>query len=123
MVETKPAIVRMKKLSFYAYHGNSEAEKQTGRRYEVDCEFKVDIEKAARSDSLEDTIDYSRVYQVIEEVVTGNKFNLIETLADRIAGAVISNFDIENVKLRVRKMTPPIPGSIEYIEIETERSR
>jgi dihydroneopterin aldolase len=123
MPDQKPAIIRMNKLIFYGYHGNSKAEKETGRRYEVDCEFNIDITRASQTDSLDDTIDYSQVYQIIDEVITNNKFNLIETLADRIADAVINIFNVDGVKLRVRKMTPPIPGNIEYIEVETERSR
>ncbi len=123
MVSKKPAIIRMSKLSFYAYHGNSKAEQETGRRYEVDCEFAIDMNNVSRTDSLDDTIDYSMVYGTIEEIITNNKFNLIETLADRIGDAVINITGIENVKLKVRKMTPPISGNIDFIEIETERSR
>ena len=119
----KPAIIRLKNLSFYAYHGNSEAEKETGRRYEVDCELVCDIAKAAETDSLTNAVDYSKVYYMIEDIVINNKFNLIETLADSLADSIFESFAIERLKIKVRKMTPPIPGNIDYFEIETERAR
>ena len=121
--KVKPAIIRLINMSFYGYHGNSAAEKEIGRRFEVDCELEYDIAKAAATDSLTNTIDYTKVYQMIEDVLKNNKFNLIETLADRMAEAVFSNFDIERLKLKVRKMSPPIPGNIDCFEIETERTR
>lgn len=119
----KLATIRLINMSFYGYHGNSAAEKETGRRFEVDCELAVDISRAAETDSLSKTVDYTKVYKMIEDILKNNKFNLIETLADRMADAVFDNFDIEKLKIKVRKMTPPIPGNIDYFEIETERSR
>ena len=119
----KHATIRLTNMSFYGYHGNSAAEKETGRRFEVDCEFVVDIGRAAETDSLSKTVDYTRVYSMIEDILKNNKFNLIETLADRMADAVFDNFDIDKLKIKVRKMTPPIPGNIDFFEIETERSR
>jgi len=119
----RPAIIRLKNLSFYAYHGNSEAEKETGRRYEVDCELVCDIAKAAETDSLAYAVDYTKVYFMIEDIVINNKFNLIETLAARLADSIFESFVIDLLKIKVRKMTPPIPGNIDYCEIETERSR
>lgn len=121
--QKKTATIRLINMSFYGYHGNSPAEKETGRRFEVDCEFVVDIRRAAETDSLSKTVDYTRVYSTIEDILKNNKFNLIETLADRMADAVFDNFAIDKLKIKVRKMTPPIPGNIDCFEIETERSR
>ena len=119
----KPAVIRLEGLSFYAYHGNSTAEKEVGQRFEVDCELGCDIGKAAQSDNLADAIDYTKVYGLISDIMLNNKFNLIETLADRIADEIFHAFPVAWLVVRVRKMTPPIPGDIEYFEIETERIR
>ncbi len=115
------ASLRLKNMTFYGYHGISAAEKETGRRYEVDCEFWLDITKAAESDSLKHTVDYTRVYSIIEDILKNNRFNLIETLAQRLADEVFSSFDVEKLTIRVRKMNPPIPGNIDCLEVETER--
>ena len=113
--------MRLKRLSFYGHHGVSETEKEIGGRYEVDCEFGIDIKEAAKSDLLEDAVDYTKVYAMIEDIITGNRFNLVETLAQRIADSLIETFGFTRLAVRVRKMNPPIEGNIESFEIEIVR--
>ena len=52
-----------------------------------------------------------------------SRYNLIETLAERLADAVFKSFNMERLKIRVRKRIPPVPGNIDYLEVETERER
>jgi len=105
-------------MTFYGFHGVSKAERETGRRFEVDCELELDIKKAAKSDKLSDTKNYTRVYGVVEEIVSRNKFNLLETVAARIANQLHDEFSPTRVIVRVRKRIPPIPGNLDYIEVE-----
>lgn len=112
------AFIRLHNMTFYGYHGVSKAERETGRRFEVDCELEVDIAKAAKTDKLSDTRNYTRVYGVVEEIVSRNKFNLLETVAARIAIQLQNDFDPKRVIVRVRKRIPPIPGNLDYIEVE-----
>lgn len=105
-------------MTFYGFHGVSKAERETGRRFEVDCELELDITKAAKSDKLSDTKNYTRVYGVVEEIVSRNKFNLLETVATRIANQLHKEFAPTRVIVRVRKRIPPIPGNLDYIEVE-----
>lgn len=117
----KIATLRLMNMTFYGYHGASAAEKETGRRFEVDCEFTLDISKAAKSDSLEDTVSYADVYKVIEDTLSNSRYNLMETLSERMADAIFNSFRINSLRLRIRKMIPPVPGNIDYLEIETVR--
>jgi 7,8-dihydroneopterin aldolase/epimerase/oxygenase len=117
----KIATLRLMNMTFYGYHGASAAEKETGRRFEVDCEYTLDISRAAKSDSLEDTVSYADVYKVIEDMLNNSKHNLMETLSERMADAIFNSFRIRSLRLRIRKMIPPVPGNIDYIEIETVR--
>jgi dihydroneopterin aldolase len=115
------ATTRLTRLSFYGHHGVFEDEKEIGGRYEVDCEYGVDIKKAAESDLLGDTVDYTKVYSIIEDLVTNNRFNLVETLTERIVNSLIETFGFPRLTVRVRKMNPPIEGNIESFEIEIVR--
>ena len=108
-------------MSFYGYHGVSQAEKEVGKRFTVDVEMLVDTAAAAASDNLEDTINYEEVYRVVGEHITGNTFHLTETLAEGIADLVFDVFSPEGLLVRVRKNTPPFPGHLDFIEIETIR--
>jgi len=78
-------IIRLHNMTFYGYHGVSAAERQTGRRFEVDVELLVDMEKPAKSDKLKDTVNYTEVYRTVEQIVLQNSYSLLETIAVRLA--------------------------------------
>ncbi len=110
--------VKLNNAVFYAHHGVMEEEHRIGGRYEVDVSMDINFEKAAAEDSLADTVDYERVYQIIQETVTANRFYLIERLAYLIAHQII---DVENgvvsAKVTVRKPNPPVGGPCDYAEV------
>ena len=112
------AKIRLHNMTFYGFHGVSPAERETGCRIEVDCELDLDIAEPARSDKLDDTVNYTAVYAVVEQIVQGNKFRLLETLISRIASAIQTQFPLRRIIVRVRKRIPPIPGNLDYIELE-----
>ncbi len=112
------AKIRLHNMTFYGFHGVSSAERETGCRIEVDCELDLDITSPARSDKLDDTINYTAVFSVVEEIVQRNKFRLLETLVSRIATRIASEFPARRIIVRVRKRIPPIPGNLDYIELE-----
>lgn len=114
-------VIRLVGMSFYGFHGVSTAEKETGRIFEVDCELEADLAEPGHSDRLTDTIDYAQVYQILKESVEGKAFSLVEKLAEHLADKLLRNFPIYRATLKVRKMIPPIPGHIKYIEIEITR--
>lgn len=116
-------VIRLAGMSFYGYHGVSAAEKETGRQFEVDCELELDLADAAHSDRLADTVDYTKVYLTIREVVEGKAFALLESLAGEIAGLLLDKFPIYRVTLKVRKLHPPVAGAIRHIEVEVTRSQ
>ena len=114
-------LLRLCGLTFYGYHGVSAAEKETGRVFEVDCELELDLAEAGQSDRLGDTVDYSKVYQVIRETVEGKAFALMETLAGELAAKVLDRFPVYRVTLNVRKLHPPLAGQVTHIEVEVTR--
>ncbi|HOP07750.1 MAG TPA: dihydroneopterin aldolase [candidate division Zixibacteria bacterium] len=116
-------IIRLGRMRFYGYHGVAAAERETGRVFEVDAELEVDLADAGRTDRLTDTIDYSKAYETIKDIVEGKAFSLLEALAQEIARSLLDSFDIYRVTLRVRKLAPPIAGNIEFIEVQITRSQ
>lgn len=116
-------IVRLQRMTFYGFHGVSKAERETGRRYEVDCELAFDFSEAGTTDSLKNTIDYTLIYATIDKILTSEDVKLLETLATRIVDRILEDFPVQWVKTRVRKMIPPIPGNLDYIEVELEKAR
>lgn len=110
-------------MSFYAYHGVSAAERETGRQFEVDCELEVDLADAGRSDRLIDTIDYSEVYDVIRDAVQARAYSLLEGLAADMAKSILERFAVYRVTLRIKKLHPPLDGPIKSIEVELSRQQ
>lgn len=73
----------------------------------IDLEMSADIAKAAATDRVEDTLNYKSVAKRIQSFVADSSFQLVETLAERIAGIIRDEFDVKWVKVRVNK-----PGAI-----------
>lgn len=73
----------------------------------IDLEMSADIAKAAKSDDVVDTLNYKSVAKRVQSFVAESSFQLVETLAERIAAIVRDEFDVAWVKVRVNK-----PGAI-----------
>jgi dihydroneopterin aldolase len=73
----------------------------------IDLEMSADIARAAATDDVADTLNYTSVAKRLQEFVGGSSFQLVETLAERIAAVVRDEFDVAWVKVTVHK-----PGAI-----------
>jgi dihydroneopterin aldolase len=116
--------IRIRNAVFYAYHGVSTDEQNLGRRFEVDVDLWFDMAAATETDSLRRTVDYERVYDYIQRVVTAKKYYLLEALSGTIAEELLKEFPaLEKVAVRVRKPHPPVKGVIDCVEVEVTKSR
>jgi dihydroneopterin aldolase len=109
--------IKINNAKFYAYHGDLAYEKKYGNQFEVDIEMKCDLTELNKTDKLSKTVDYLSVYNLVSDIFSKQKFNLIETLNLRICEEIISKFDqVKKVKVSVRKPNAPL-GIIDSIEI------
>jgi dihydroneopterin aldolase len=115
--------IRLNKMVFHAHHGVWDEERQVGQRFEVDVEFTMNIKAAAESDSIKDTIDLYKVYQIVGNIVTRKSFKLVETLAETIADALLRRFPARQLRICVRKPNSPVPGICDGIEVEIVRQK
>ena len=114
--------IRLNNMRFYAYHGLFPEEKKLGQRFELDLEIACDLSSPGQNDNIETSINYAHVYSVVRNCVEGEKFNLLEALAEHIAKTVQQNWKINRLKLKIRKSSPPISGDLNNVEIEINRS-
>ncbi|OEG00319.1 dihydroneopterin aldolase [Vulcanibacillus modesticaldus] len=110
------------KMQFYAYHGVFEEENRLGQKFEVDLEMFLNLKKAGKSDCLEDTVNYAKVYELVKDLLMGKRRKLLESLAESIAEELLALFPLEEVMVRVRKLQPPIPGHLQSVSVEIRRS-
>ena len=87
--------------------GVGDWERKIRQTVSIDLEMGADIRRAAESDSIDDTLNYKRVAKRVQQFVTESSFQLVETLAERIADIVLQEFDVPWVEVRVNK-----PGAI-----------
>lgn len=111
-------------MIFYGYHGLHEAERTLGQRFAIDVTVSSDPELDAKVKVLQDTIDYTQIFEVVKEHVENYKYHLLEKLANEIITAILNDFIlVQNVSLKVRKIAVPINGTLDYVELEMHRDR
>lgn len=110
-------------MQFHGYHGVIPEEKQLGSIFTIDLELRMDISGVRLADNIQSAVDYRDVFHTVGKVVRLNKFNLLETLAETIAGEILSGFPVEETTVTVRKHRPAIPGIIDAVEVQLTRSR
>ena len=112
-------IIRLHNAVFYAYHGVLLDEQNLGGKFEVDVDLYCDLSRGAKSDHLDDTVNYERVYDCIRILVMEKKHLLLESLASTIGNGILENFSkVQSVTVRVRKPSAPVKGVIDYVEVE-----
>jgi len=82
-------------------------ERKIRQTVSIDLEMGADIRRAAASDSIDDTLDYKLIAKRVQQFVSDSSFQLVETLAEKIAEVVLSDFDVPWIEVRVNK-----PGAI-----------
>jgi 7,8-dihydroneopterin aldolase/epimerase/oxygenase len=83
--------------------GIYEWERRTRQRVILDIEIGVDIRAAARTDNIENTLNYKAVAKRVIAFVSESRFQLVETLAESIAGIILNEFNVSWCRLRVNK--------------------
>jgi 7,8-dihydroneopterin aldolase/epimerase/oxygenase len=109
-------------MAFSGRHGVRPAERERAQEFKVDVKLETDLGKPGRSDRVEDTVDYRRVYAIAKEVVEGESVQLIETLADRIASQVLGLEGVAAVSVRVAKR-PESMTPIDSASVKIRRTR
>ena len=84
-----------------------EWERKIRQTVSIDLEMGADIRRAAASDNIEDTLNYKKVAKRVQQFVAESEFQLVETMAEKIAGVILAEFDVPWVQVRVNK-----PGAI-----------
>jgi dihydroneopterin aldolase len=84
-------------------------ERRVKQTVSFDLEMAADIHKAADSDQIDDTLDYKAVAKRIIQFVEASDFQLVETLAEKVAEIILNEFNVPWVRLRINKK-----GAVRY---------
>ena len=106
----------------FGYHGVYDHEAKNGQDFFVDLEIHLDLSRASVSDDLADTIDYGALADIVVEEITGERVQLIEGLAGRIADRIKSRHpEISNIAVTVHKPKAPISAQASDISVTITR--
>ena len=112
----------LKGMRFFGFHGVHNVERKTGQYFLVNLECITNLQKAGISDKLEDTINYSDIYQKVRKITEGTPRNLLETVAEEIADVLISDYPIIKVTIKISKHDLVLKGGhIDSAAIEIVR--
>jgi len=105
----KTDIVFLHDLTIETVIGIYDWERKIKQSVIFDLDMATDVARAARSDHIDDAIDYKSVAKRLIEYVSEARFQLVETLAERVAEIVLTEFNVKWVRLRINKK-----GAVRY---------
>lgn len=114
------AWIALEGMQFRAFHGVHDAERIVGNDFEIDVHIKTGISKAAASDNVENALNYETVYLLCKlEMAKPRK--LLESVLYAIADGLKHQFsDMQGLRIRVRKLQPPLGGRVDAAWVEEE---
>ena len=116
-------IIRVTNVKVYAYHGCLVEESKIGSEYRVDVSVKADLQPSAKSDNLQETVDYVHVNKIVKQEMA-IRSKLLEHVAKRILDRIFVEISIvEEATVAVSKINPPIGGNVEMVTIELSQQR
>lgn len=105
------------------FHGVLASERAEGQEFIVDVTVHCDTRSAAQADDLAATVDYAAVAATVERRISGQPFQLIESLAEAIAADLLDLARVLAVDVRVHKPSAPIPVEVGDVEVRISRQR
>lgn len=115
--------ITLNNLKIHAFHGVGAQETLVGNEFIINARLKVDISKPGRTDTVEDTVSYADVFNIIkEEMKIPSK--LLEHVAYRIVKQLFKEFEIiDEISLSLNKNTPPMGADIDSAGVTINCSR
>lgn len=114
--------IQIDRLKIYAYHGVFSEEKEKGQYFYVSASMKTDLRRAGKRDDLTASTHYGEVSELIQKIVTKNTWDLIESVAEHCAEAVLLQFPlIQEITLTVSKPDAPIPIPFSDVSVTVTR--
>ena len=110
--------IRVTGIKAFGYHGVLPHEATDGPEFTVDLLVTLDLRAASLSDDLQDTINYADLAQIAHDNIVGDRVQLIERLAGRIAEEISSAYSqITSVSVTVHKPHAPVAVDFENISV------
>ena len=115
-------LIELKGIWGFGYHGVFDHEAKNGQDFFVDVAIYSDLTRASTSDDLSDTVDYGAITDLVVEEIKGERVQLIEKLAGRIAERIKSSYpQVTKVSATVHKPKAPVSSEVADISVTITR--
>lgn len=114
--------IKIEGLEVFANHGVFKEEVSLGQKFIISAKLGLDVSAAGLTDDLEKSVNYAHVCKFITEFSRNNTFKLIETVAEKLARAVLLEFsNVKECEITVKKPWAPIGLPLECVSVTVER--
>jgi dihydroneopterin aldolase len=110
-------------IEAFGHHGVLDFERRDGQLFKVDLALGLDTRPAALSDDLQDTVDYGSLVASVKTAIEHDPVDLIEALAERIAGICLADTRVQWAEVTVHKPDAPIEATFSDVALTIHRSR
>ena len=113
----------IKEARFPCNIGVSQKERKKKQEIIIDVELFSNIKKASKTDNIRYAVNYSKVYDLIKNIVGREKYKLVEAIAENVAKEILNKFSVEKVLVRVKKPTALANKNVKYAAVEIIRKK
>jgi dihydroneopterin aldolase len=111
-------------LCVHGYHGVFQEERSIGQKFHIDIECNVKKRNYNTPDAYNTVVCYGEICSLVQSVSDAGPYQLIETLANKIAETILQNQPlIDKVRLRIQKPSAPVKAVFDAVGVEVERAR
>ena len=115
--------IRLKNIKIFAFHGCLVEEEKIGSDYLVNLSVNANLEHAAKTDELKDTVDYVHLQKIVKQEMA-IRSKLLEHVGQRIINTIFKEMLLVNtIKVTVAKLNPPIGGDVAEVSVTMESQR
>ena len=115
--------ILLHEMAFYAYHGVNPEEQAHGQVFIVAVEVEADLHRAGHTDAINDSLDYRDLYARIRQVVSEERYRLLEAVAEAVAHRLLELERVQAVTVQVRKPHVKLGGPLAYAAVEVTRRK
>jgi dihydroneopterin aldolase len=115
--------IKLAGVKIYPRIGITHEERNDPQECQADLKLWGNLEAAAGSDDLNQSIDYCQVLSAVKQAAVACEYNLLETLAYRIVRTVLHDFPVNRVRIKLRKHPSILLKDLEFVEVTIEESR
>lgn len=110
--------ISLMNCAFFARHGVFNEEETLGQRFFVDAVLLVESGDSLETDEIEGTVDYGQAFQVIADIIHGQRRFLIEALAMETGKAICRTFPmVQRAEITIRKPNAPVQGVLDHVSV------